>query len=136
MHSVQTARIPKFDSRIDQEAGHSFGSAGSKKTLMGSPDDMGVVKVQPAKPKLKKPRMYHVVLLNDDYTPMDFVVVILQELFGMNYELAVRIMVQVHNSGRGVCGTFTREVAEMKVSEVLKRARRFQHPLQCEMVPA
>lgn len=102
---------------------------------MNKPDDLGVIQAKSAKPKLKKPRMYRVVLLNDDYTPMDFVVFILQELFGMRHELAVRIMVQVHNSGRGVCGTYTREIAEMKVSEVLKRARQFQHPLQCEMEP-
>ncbi len=93
------------------------------------------LKILDAKPKLKKPRMYHVVLLNDDYTPMDFVVVTLMKLFGMHAEQAQRIMIEVHHCGRGICGTFTREIAEMKVSDVQERARQFQHPLQCEMEP-
>ncbi len=91
--------------------------------------------VQDAKPKLKKPRLYKVVLLNDDYTPMEFVVYILQSFFGMEEQRAVKIMLNVHQSGRGVCGIFTREVAEMKVRDVLDCARRYQHPLQCTMEP-
>lgn len=92
-------------------------------------------RVQDAKPKLKKPRLYKVVLINDDYTPMDFVVYVLQKNFGMQEELAIAIMLNVHQSGRGVCGTFTREIAEMKVSDVLEIARRNHHPLQCTMEP-
>ena len=91
--------------------------------------------VQDAKPKLKKPRLYKVVLLNDDYTPMEFVVHILQKFFGMQEGLAVSIMLNVHQKGSGICGVFTREIAEMKVREVLDCARRHQHPLQCTMEP-
>lgn len=93
------------------------------------------VHVQDAKPKLKKPRLYKVVLLNDDYTPMEFVVYVLQSFFSMEEDLAVTIMLNIHNNGRGVCGVFTREVAEMKVRDVLECARRYQHPLQCTMEP-
>ncbi len=90
---------------------------------------------QDAKPKLKKPRLYKVVLFNDDYTPMDFVVDILQKYFNMHEELAVAVMLKVHQHGRGVCGVFTREIAEMKVRDVLEYSRRHQHPLQCTMEP-
>ncbi len=88
-----------------------------------------------SKPKLKKPRLYKVVLLNDDYTPMPFVVEVLQTYFNLPEELAVSIMLKVHQSGSGVCGRFTREIAEMKVKDVLECARRYQHPLQCTMEP-
>ena len=91
--------------------------------------------VQDAKPKLKKPRLYKVVLLNDDYTPMEFVVHVLQKFFAMQEELAVSIMLSVHQKGSGICGVFSREIAEMKVREVLDCARRYQHPLQCTMEP-
>ena len=91
--------------------------------------------VQHSKPKLKKPRLYKVVLLNDDYTPMEFVVHILCTYFAMQEELAISIMLNVHNSGRGICGKFTREIAEMKVRDVLECAQRHQHPLQCTMEP-
>ncbi|MDE0309403.1 MAG: ATP-dependent Clp protease adapter ClpS [Acidiferrobacterales bacterium] len=91
--------------------------------------------VKQAKPKLKKPRLYKVVLLNDDYTPMEFVVYVLRNLFLMEEELAITVMLNVHNNGRGVCGVFAREVAEMKVRDVLEFARRYQHPLQCTMEP-
>ena len=91
--------------------------------------------VQDSKPKLKKPRLYKVVLLNDDYTPMEFVVNVLRTYFAMEEELAITIMLNVHNSGSGVCGRFTREVAEMKVRDVLECAQRHQHPLQCTMEP-
>ena len=91
--------------------------------------------VQDSKPKLKKPRLYKVVLLNDDYTPMQFVIDVLQTYFNMTEELAVSIMLKVHQSGSGVCGRFTREIAEMKVRDVLECAKRYEHPLQCTMEP-
>ena len=94
-----------------------------------------VTHVQDAKPKLKKPRLYKVVILNDDYTPMEFVVYVLQSYFGMEEDLAVTIMLNIHQNGRGVCGVFSREIAEMKVRDVLECARRYQHPLQCTMEP-
>ncbi len=83
--------------------------------------------------KTKRPALYRVVLLNDDYTPMDFVVRILQELFHKSEEEAVMIMLTVHNQGAGECGVFTYEVAESKVKQVTEWARREEHPLKCIM---
>ncbi len=91
------------------------------------------VLVQEAKPKLKRPPMYKVLLLNDDYTPMDFVVSVLEIFFGMNEELATHVMLQVHTKGKGICGTYTREIAETKVTQVNDYAREKQHPLLCTM---
>lgn len=86
-------------------------------------------------PALKEPKRYRVVLLNDDYTPMDFVVNILKHFFHFNEELAVQVMLQVHMQGRGVCGIFTRDVAETKVLLVNEYARSNEHPLLCNMEP-
>lgn len=85
------------------------------------------------RPKTKKPSMYKVLLLNDDYTPMDFVVQILQLVFNKETEEAMRIMLDVHQSGSGLCGVYTFEVAETKVTQTLAAARQAQHPLQCIM---
>jgi ATP-dependent Clp protease adaptor protein ClpS len=90
-----------------------------------------VLEVQ--KTRLKPPPLYKVILLNDDYTPMDFVVVVLQTVFAMSREKATQVMLQIHREGMGVCGTYTREVAAAKVDQVLGIARRHQHPLQCTM---
>lgn len=86
-----------------------------------------------AKPKTKKPSMYKVLMLNDDYTPMEFVVHILERFFQKSREEATRIMMHVHRRGVGVCGVYTYEVAETKVTQVMDFARRHQHPLQCTM---
>ena len=83
--------------------------------------------------KVKPPPLYKVLLLNDDYTPMDFVVVVLQTVFAMSREKATQVMLQVHREGMGVCGTYTREVATAKVEQVINIARKHQHPLQCTM---
>lgn len=83
--------------------------------------------------KPKKPAMYRVLLLNDDFTPMDFVVHILERFFGKNRQEATEIMLQVHRRGVGVCGTYTYEVAETKVNLVMDYARKNEHPLQCTM---
>jgi ATP-dependent Clp protease adaptor protein ClpS len=83
--------------------------------------------------RVKPPPLFKVILLNDDYTPMDFVVVVLQTVFGMSREKATLVMLQVHREGMGVCGTFTREVAAAKVAQVIDIARKHQHPLQCTM---
>ena len=83
--------------------------------------------------KTKKPAMYKVLMLNDDYTPMEFVVHILESIFGKNREEAVDVMLHVHRHGVGLCGVFTFEVAETKVAQVIEFARRHQHPLQCTM---
>jgi ATP-dependent Clp protease adaptor protein ClpS len=85
------------------------------------------------KTRLKPPPLYKVLLLNDDYTPMDFVVIVLQTVFGMTREKATQVMLQVHREGMGVCGTYTREVAAAKVDQVIDIARKHQHPLQCTM---
>ena len=83
--------------------------------------------------KTKKPSMYRVLLLNDDYTPMEFVVFILEQFFNKSPEQATRIMLHVHQKGVGVCGVYTFEVAETKVAQVMDLARRNEHPLQCTM---
>jgi len=92
--------------------------------------------LQEAKPKLKRPPLYKVLLLNDDYTPMDFVVHILQDHFGMTSEKATQVMLHVHTRGVGVCGVFTRDIAETKVALVNQFARENQHPLKCTMEEA
>src|SRR5665213_1351617 len=86
-----------------------------------------------AKPKTKKPSMYKVLMLNDDYTPMEFVVHILERFFSKNRQEATEIMLQVHRRGVGVCGVYTYEVAETKVNMVMDYARKNEHPLQCTM---
>jgi ATP-dependent Clp protease adaptor protein ClpS len=91
--------------------------------------------VQEARPQLKKPPLYKVILLNDDYTPMEFVVRVLERYFHKSREEATRIMLQVHQKGMGICGVFTREVAETKVRQVMLFAAESQHPLQCSMEP-
>ncbi len=83
--------------------------------------------------RLKPPAMYQVVLLNDDYTPMDFVVVVIQEYFNKDRESAMQIMLKVHLEGRGVCGVYTKDVALTKVELVLAHAKQAGHPLQCVM---
>jgi ATP-dependent Clp protease adaptor protein ClpS len=85
------------------------------------------------RPKTKKPNLYRVLLLNDDYTPMDFVVHVLQKFFNKPVEDALEIMLHVHHNGVGECGVFTFEVAETKVTQVMEFSRKHQHPLQCVM---
>ncbi|WP_339778754.1 ATP-dependent Clp protease adapter ClpS [uncultured Thalassospira sp.] len=87
--------------------------------------------VTKTRPKTKKPAMYKVLLLNDDYTPMEFVVLVLEQFFGKGREEATAIMLQVHRKGVGICGVFTYEIAETKVNQVMDLARQNQHPLQC-----
>lgn len=96
----------------------------------GSPGSSTDVAVQ-ARPKTRKPSMYKVLMLNDDYTPMEFVVHVLERFFQKSREEATRIMLHVHRRGVGVCGVFTYEVAETKVTQVMDLARQNQHPLQC-----
>ncbi len=88
------------------------------------------------KPELKRPSMYKVVMLNDDYTPMEFVVEVLEQFFNMHREQATQIMLKVHTNGRAVCGVFTRDIAETKASQVNQYARDNQHPLLCEIEAA
>lgn len=95
-------------------------------------DDQGLA-VEESKPELKRPPMYKVVLLNDDYTPMDFVVHVLESFFAKDRTTATKIMLSVHTEGKGVCGRYTRDVAETKVQQVNDYARSHQHPLLCTM---
>ena len=99
---------------------------------MANKQQDGVV-LEPVKTRLKPPPLFKVLLMNDDYTPMDFVVVVLQTVFAMSREKATQVMLQVHREGMGVCGTYVREVAAAKRDQVIDIARRHQHPLQCTM---
>lgn len=96
----------------------------------------GGLAIEAARPKLKKPPLFKVVLVNDDYTPMEFVVEVLQTFFSIDRENATRIMLHVHTRGKGVCGLFTREIAETKVAQVNQYSRENKHPLMCEMEEA
>lgn len=99
----------------------------------GQGDDDGVGLATKTRIKTKKPSLYRVVIMNDDYTPMEFVVFILERIFNKNHEDAYRIMLHVHNHGLGVCGIYTYEVAETKVAQVRDLARRNEHPLRCDL---
>jgi ATP-dependent Clp protease adaptor protein ClpS len=92
--------------------------------------------VETSKPKLERPPLYAVILLNDDYTPMEFVVHVLEYFFNLDRETAVRVMLQVHTQGKGVCGHYTREIAETKVAQVNSYSRESNHPLLCTMEQA
>ena len=101
------------------------------------PDDgQGAVVAERQTQKTEPPRMYQVVLLNDDYTPMEFVVMVLQEYFNRDLETSTQIMLKIHRDGRGVCGVYSKDVAATKVELVLAAARRGGHPLQCIMESA
>lgn len=92
--------------------------------------------VQEAKPELKQPPLYRVVLLNDDYTPMEFVVEVLERFFSMDRSRATQIMLHVHTRGKGECGVYSRDIAETKVEQVNRYSRQHQHPLLCVMEQA
>lgn len=93
----------------------------------------GSLAVAEKKPELKRPQMYQVVLLNDDYTPMEFVVHVLESFFTMDREQATRVMLQVHKDGKAKCGVFTRDIAETKAAQVIECAKQNEHPLLCEI---
>ena len=107
----------------------------SQNTKQEQQQQRGVV-VEEAKPEVARPPLYQVVILNDDFTPMDFVVVVLETFLNMGRELATQVMLHVHTRGKGVCGVFTREVAETKVTQVNEFARAHQHPLLCTLEKA
>lgn len=113
----------------DKDGGKDSDGDGS-----GGGSQIGVATKTLAKPK--KPSQYKVLMLNDDYTPMEFVVMVLKQFFGMDLEQATRVMLHVHQRGVGVCGVFTYEVAETKVHQVMDFARQNQHPLQCTLEKA
>ncbi|WP_413820488.1 ATP-dependent Clp protease adapter ClpS [Tateyamaria sp.] len=99
----------------------------------GQDDDNDTSVITDVKPKTKRPPLYKVMLLNDDYTPMEFVVHVLERFFGLNNAQAFEIMLVVHKKGLAVVGVFSHEIAETKVAQVMDFARRHQHPLQCTM---
>jgi ATP-dependent Clp protease adaptor protein ClpS len=99
----------------------------------GSSGNRGTSVITRVQPKVKKPSLYRVLLINDDYTPMEFVIHVLERFFQKDREAATKIMLQVHNHGVGECGVFTYEVAETKVMQVMDFSRENQHPLQCVM---
>jgi ATP-dependent Clp protease adaptor protein ClpS len=94
------------------------------------------IAVEEARPKLKRPPLYRVVLINDDFTPMEFVVDILESVFGMERTRATQVMLEVHTKGKGICGVYSFEIAETKVAQVMSIARQQQHPLLCTMEEA
>ena len=96
-------------------------------------DRDGGLAVENSKPELKRPSQYRVILLNDDYTPMEFVVHILELFFGMNREKATQVMLTVHTQGKGVCGVYTKDIAETKAAMVNEYSRQNEHPLICEV---
>ncbi|HNJ45717.1 MAG TPA: ATP-dependent Clp protease adapter ClpS [Ottowia sp.] len=104
-------------------------------TPVRQPEGGGEVVLERVPQKVKPPQMYQVVMLNDDYTPMEFVVVVIQEFFGKDRESATQIMLKIHLDGRGVCGVYSRDVAATKVEQVLDAARQAGHPLQCVSEP-
>ena len=112
------------------------GSNGSGPTNNPRREDDGDLAVAPAKPKLKRPPLFKVVLLNDDYTPMEFVVEILESFFSMNREKATQVMLMVHTKGKGVCGIYPRDIAETKATQVNTHARDSGRPLLCEVEPS
>lgn len=134
------SRVPLSDRAAYRSASRSanrsaYGVMSSDKDDQGNKGgrggDTGVI--TQTKPRTKKPSMYKVLLLNDDYTPMEFVVYVLQRFFQKSGEDATTIMLHVHQNGVGICGVFTYEVAETKVTQVMDLARQNDHPLQCTM---
>ena len=109
----------------------SYNQVTMKKVSQDNNDD-GLA-IEEAKPKLKHPPLYKVLILNDDYTPMEFVVYVLEVFFGMNREKASQVMLHVHTRGVGVCGAYTRDIAETKVIQVTQCAQENEHPLKCTM---
>jgi ATP-dependent Clp protease adaptor protein ClpS len=107
----------------------------SQQTDRRSEHGPGLV-LEEARPEVARPPLYQVILLNDDFTPMDFVVVVLETFFNLDRERATQVMLHVHTRGKGVCGVFTREVAETKVTQVNEFSRTHQHPLLCTMEKA
>ena len=101
-----------------------------------APDEGGTVVMERRTQKTKPPQLYQVVMLNDDYTPMEFVVSVIQEFFGKDRETATQIMLKIHIEGKAVCGVYSRDVASTKVDQVMDAASRAGHPLQCVSEPA
>ena len=140
MHDPATLRAPDASLRprdaasLPSRAPTAAGSEDEGDDGRPADPDIGIATKTRAKPK--KPSQYKVLMLNDDYTPMEFVVIVLKRFFRMDMDEATRVMLQVHQRGVGVCGIFPYEVAETKVNQVMDFARQNQHPLQCTLEKA
>ncbi len=122
-----------YNERMNRESPRSAGPGRRPDREGGGPDRPGTVTLVKPRAKTKKPPLYRVLLLNDDYTPMEFVIDVLERFFHKDRAAATEIMLHVHHRGIGVCGVYTYEVAETKVALVVDYARQHQHPLQCTM---
>lgn len=120
----KTALNPAFNAKM---------ATGGSDDESDSGDASGTAVVSEAKPKTKTPPLYRVILMNDDYTPMDFVILVLQKYFQKDSSEATKIMLQIHTKGSGLCGTFTYEIAETKTYQVNQFSRQNRHPLKCVM---
>jgi ATP-dependent Clp protease adaptor protein ClpS len=130
------ARAPRCLNAVPGTCAHSEperAAGDDDKKRGGDRGNPGTAVITKTKPQTKRPNLYRVLLLNDDYTPMEFVVHVLERFFNKDREAATQIMLHVHNHGIGECGVFTYEVAETKVTQVMDFARKHQHPLQCVM---
>ncbi len=117
----------------DDDASRKDGGSRNNDGSRGNDGDGKTAVVTKTRPKTKKPSLYKVLLLNDDFTPMEFVVLVLQRFFNKGQDDATRIMLHVHHKGVGICGVYTYEIAETKVTQVMDFARQHGHPLQCTM---
>ena len=139
---VQTVPTLTSDGRLQPFAGKPRAGSSAPRAMAdddnrsGGPGGPSTSVITKTKPKTKRPNLYRVLILNDDYTPMEFVVHVLQQFFRMDMEQATRVMLHVHQRGVGVCGIFSYEVAETKVNQVMDFARQNQHPLQCTLEKA
>jgi len=120
--------IPVIGNTLYRGAALGMSDEPDKPFLSSGDTDRGVM-VEESKPRLKKPPLYQVILLNDDYTPMDFVVEVLELIFGMDRQKATRVMLEVHTKGKGRCGVFTYEIAETKIAQIGSYSQQHQHPL-------
>jgi ATP-dependent Clp protease adaptor protein ClpS len=124
---------PRLPSMTKTPRGAAHRMANNDRPRRSDEEGPGTSVITRVKPQTKRPNLYRVLLLNDDYTPMEFVVHVLERFFNKSREDATRIMLHVHQNGVGECGVFTYEVAETKVTQVMDFARKHQHPLQCVM---
>ena len=123
----------RFDGSVPPAAAVSAVRMSNDENRTGGPGGPATSVIAKVKPKTKRPNLYRVLILNDDYTPMEFVVLVLEKFFQKDIEAATKIMLHVHHHGIGECGVFTYEIAETKVTQVMDFARKHQHPLQCVM---
>src|ERR1700712_2409507 len=138
--SIQMSHVPTMRGSASLPAGHRLGTertpvvaASDPRAPGGGDDRSNTAIITRQKSRTKRPSLYRVLLLNDDYTPMEFVVHVVERFFNKSHEDAYQIMMHVHQNGVGECGVFPYEVAETKVPQVMDFARKHQHPLQCVM---